>query len=119
MREPFPGPAGNDLDGMLVDVDTALFGLRMKLAALVATLLADVPGRTHDVDADFARWSDDGCRPCRCLGIAMDDGGAIMLSVAGEEAPLDWEDLDVAAQYRVAQGLHARRYAGGLYRSLS
>ncbi len=119
MTEPIPGTPGNGLNGMLVDVDTALFGLRMKLAALVATLLADVPGRAHDVDADFARWTDEGCRACRCLGIVIDDGGAIMLSVAGEEAPLDWEDLDVAAQYRVAQGLHARRYAGDLYRSLS
>lgn len=109
----------HSVNDMMLDVDTALFSLRMKLAAFVSALLSDLPGSIHDLDADFARLTDDGCRSCRCLSIRIDAGGAIMLSVAGEEAPLDWEDLDVAAQYRVAQGLHARRFSDALYRTLS
>ena len=104
---------------MMIEVDTALFALRMKLAALVSAHLAEVPGGRHPAVVDFAWWGDGACRASRCRELYVDGDGAIRLAVEGEAAPVEWDDLDVASQYRLAQGLHAARLADDLYRSFS
>ncbi|TFH37771.1 MAG: hypothetical protein E4G96_11130 [Chrysiogenales bacterium] len=114
-----PGPGiPPAINKMAIDIDAALYGLRVKLASLVTAIISTVQGSSHDVDALFSRWVGEACIACRCLSISLDDD-VIRLAVEGCDGPIEWDDIDVAGQYRIAQGLYTRYFSDAIYRSLS
>jgi hypothetical protein len=113
-------PPAGILNDMLIDIDTAMYGLQVKVARFVTALLSESPEQAAGISLSISRGIDDEFRVFRCVKIYIDrEDEAIRISTPDCAGPLAWESIDVSAQYLVAQHLYGKRYASALYRSLS
>ncbi|HOT45272.1 MAG TPA: hypothetical protein PLM53_09995 [Spirochaetota bacterium] len=104
---------------MLVDVDTNLFSLQVKVTRLVMAVLSDYDGRSADLGLSISRSPDEDPHIVRCSRVYIDpEDDLIKITESGGDE-IGWDDIDIAAQYRIAQHLYTHHLAGSLYRSLS
>ncbi len=105
---------------MLVDMDMNLFNLQVKVTRLVMAILSEKNEYSADINLSISHSPDDDHRVIRCARIFLDPEDE-HIKIDGNESddPLAWDDLDIAAQYRIAQQLYTRRLSNSLYRSLS
>jgi hypothetical protein len=113
-------PSPGSLNDMIIDIDTNMYGLQVKVARFVTALLSDEPEHAADINLSISRGIDDEFHVFRCVKIYIDpEDEIIRIATAGGAGPLAWESFDVAAQYMVAQHLYGRRISNNLYRTLS
>ncbi len=111
--------AEGSFDDMLVDVDVNLFSLQVKVTRLVMAVLSDYDGCSADLGLSISRSPDEAPHVIRCSRVYIDpEDDLIKITESGGE-DIGWDDIDIAAQYRIAQHLYARHLAGSLYRTLS
>jgi hypothetical protein len=107
-------------DDLLVDADLNLFSLHVKVTRLVMAILSDYAGCSAELVLSISHPADEELRIIRCSRVYIDpEDDLIKIVETGGEDPVGWDDIDIAAQYRIAQHLYTRHLSTALYRSLS
>ncbi len=107
-------------DDMLVDVDMNLFSLQVKVTRLVMAVLSDYAGCSAGLGLSISHSLDEEPHIIHCSRVYIDpEDDLIKIAETRGEDPIAWDDIDIAAQYRIAQHLYTRHLSNSLYRSLS
>ncbi len=113
-----PGHERDRFDDMIVEIDTRLFEIQIMLSHFAMELLEESPDCTIEGDFSLPLQGDSGIDVFRVVKVAIEkneDAALIISGGSGEK--MTWNDLDVAAQYLLANSLHriyvSRRFLGG------
>ncbi len=104
---------------MLVDVDMNLFSLQVKVTRLVMAVLSDYAGFSADLGLSISRSPDEEPHIIRCARVYIDPQDDLIKITESGGDDIGWDDIDIAAQYRIAQHLYTRHLSSSIYRSLS
>ncbi len=105
---------------MLVDMDMNLFNLQVKTTRLVMAILSEKTEYSADINVSISHGRDEEHHVIRCSRIYIDaDDELIRIDGIRRESSLAWDDLDISAQYRIAQHLYTSHLSGTLRRALT
>ncbi|MBP7738085.1 MAG: hypothetical protein KA369_19065 [Spirochaetes bacterium] len=108
------------LGDMLVEMDMNLFSLQVKTTRLVMAILSEKAECSADISVSISHARDDEHHVVRCSRIYIDpEDELIKIEGIRRESPLAWDDLEVSAQYRIAQHLYTEHLSGTLKRVLT
>ncbi|MBN2158879.1 MAG: hypothetical protein JW807_05750 [Spirochaetes bacterium] len=110
---------GESFDEMMTDIDLQLFGLQAGLARFVAALLAEKAGNAADIQLSISHAADDEPGAIQCARVFVDPDDELIKITDAAGATVEWDGLNIAAQYLIAHYLYTRRLSDSLYRSLS
>jgi len=107
-------------EDMLVDMDMNLFNLQVKTTRLVMAILSDKAESSADINVSISHSRNEEHQVVRCSRIYIDpEDELIKIEGIRREDPLPWDDIDISAQYRIAQHLYTSHLSGSLKRALT
>lgn len=110
----------NKFDEMMIQIHNYLFDLQLCLAGFVCEILDELSTDSYDLDIEFPLLDNENYSILKCSKITLDKDSEKLLVTINDDSDkvIDWIDLDVTVQERIAGEIHNGYLSEIIYRQL-